>query len=339
MGSAFSLETSLACAGNVSTLEALCVRTAGVSPFLTKFSTAREIKCVLDTLGFVVVRQALAHVVPEIDALSSCLSKSLVQQIDMDPTVVLDPACRFNRGPGRVSLAAWLRNAWSLPVYQWLLDNEVVGDILDAEYTSDYVFATAGGDACCPGTNTYQTLHNDWSSNRPNLATRGSPLDIPILSIIPVIGDGLHMSNGSPRIVPWAALDAFGLPPLQTSIDIISQKAITVEHEPPVFLYSSLEAEPGDLVLRDIRAPHGGRPNPSNRLRLMLAAEVYSRKTMLSLLNSSFWRNGTYSRPMQQSLPGAAWAMLPDARRWHADYIWNPCATQSDVACFKPSRC
>ena len=189
-----------------------------------------------------------------------------------------------NRGSHRYSLggASLTGHQMHNPEWSQLIDMPTVTPILTAIFGSaDYISRGGGGDFCLPGAVDYQALHADMGDRRefkdPDTGevrfTFGSfkdprgiltyrDLPCPYVCCNYLMVD-FNAINGPTRQIPGTQHSREPIP--------------TLENEPEWMRLSTVCPAPaGSVLIRDIRAWHGGTPNLSDEVRAIPNAEFYA---------------------------------------------------------------
>jgi hypothetical protein len=168
---------------------------------------------------------------------------------------------RYSFGGGSASRHMLHKDEWCA-----LIDLPATTPILTAIFGSaDYVCGGAGGDIAMPGAIEYQGLHSDnmWSEIPDpygNVTMRDLP--VPVLTAnFPMID--LTFENGPIRQIPGTQRSRAPIPNL-------------VDEPEWMKLSTVCPAPAGTVILRDIRAWHGGTPNLSRDVRAMPNVEYYA---------------------------------------------------------------
>ena len=219
--------------------------------------------------GFVVIADALNSEQVEI------LAKGCAEVIG--EIVALDSRQAGNRGSHRYSFggSSLTRSQLHRPEWQMLLDiplvNEVVATLFDSP---NYVLRAASGDFCLPGAVEYQPLHSDvrdWSSNsltpfsayhdpRGQVTIRDLPSPYICVNFLP---QDVTRLNGPTRQIPGSQNSRVPIPSLAD--------------EPEWMRLSTVCPAPaGAVMIRDVRAWHGGTPNISDAVRAIPNLEFYA---------------------------------------------------------------
>lgn len=219
--------------------------------------------------GFVVVANVLNG--EQIDILASGCN-AVIQEI-----VALDEDHRGNRGSHRYSFGgcSLTRSQLHRPAWQMLLDIPVVTTLLDAVFGSpDYILRAASGDFCLPGAIDYQRLHadtRDWiDSAKTPFSSFYDPLDTMSVRDLPCpyvcvnfLPQDVTRLNGPTRQIPGTQRSREPIPSL--------------DDEPEWMRLNTVCPVPaGSVMIRDVRAWHGGTPNLSEATRSIPNLEFYA---------------------------------------------------------------
>ncbi|HQT55325.1 MAG TPA: phytanoyl-CoA dioxygenase family protein, partial [Phenylobacterium sp.] len=161
------------------------------------------------------------------------------------------------------------------PEWQMLLDIPAVTEIVTAIFESpNYVLRAASGDFCLPGAVEYQPLHadvNDWRSDertpfsayhdpRGQISIRDLPCPYVCVNFLP---QDVTRLNGPTRQIPGTQNSRVRIPRL--------------DDEPEWMRLSTVCPAPaGGIMIRDVRAWHGGTPNVSDSMRAIPNLEFYA---------------------------------------------------------------
>ena len=191
--------------------------------------------------------------------------------------LTLDDNRAGNRGSHRYSFggSSLTRSQLHRPEWQMMLGIPVVDELVSAIFESpDYVLRAASGDFCLPGAVEYQPLHSDvrdWTDKvaspysafhdpRRQLTVRDLPCPYVCVNFLPQ--DVTHL-NGPTRQVPGTQHSRVRIPSLAD--------------EPEWMRLSTVCPAPaGSIMIRDVRAWHGGTPNVSDALRSIPNLEFYA---------------------------------------------------------------
>ncbi len=219
--------------------------------------------------GFVVVGDVLSR--DQIDILSAGCREVI------DEVVALDAAHRGNRGSHRYSFggSSLTRSQLHRPAWQMLLDIAPVTRIVTAIFgSSDYVLRAASGDFCLPGAVDYQRLHADvrdfvsredtpfsaFHDPAGSMTIRDLPCPYVCVNFLP---QDITRLNGPTRQIPGTQNSRAPIPGL--------------EEEPEWMRLSTVCPVPaGSVMIRDVRAWHGGTPNLSEETRSIPNLEFYA---------------------------------------------------------------
>ncbi|HEX2560627.1 MAG TPA: phytanoyl-CoA dioxygenase family protein [Phenylobacterium sp.] len=191
--------------------------------------------------------------------------------------LALDEGRRGNRGSHRYSFggSSLTRSQLHRPEWQMLLDIPVVTEVVSGIFGSpNYVLRAASGDFCLPGAVEYQPLHSDvrdWRDDattpfsafhdpRGQLTIRDLPCPYVCVNFLP---QDVTRLNGPTRQIP-------GTQHARTPIP-------TLAEEPEWMRLSTVCPAPaGAIMVRDVRAWHGGTPNVSDAIRSIPNLEFYA---------------------------------------------------------------
>jgi ectoine hydroxylase-related dioxygenase (phytanoyl-CoA dioxygenase family) len=249
--------------------------------------------------GFAVVKDVLSE--SQVNALHrGCLRV-------IDEILTLDPEGRGNRGSHRYSFGSASLTDAQLHQPEWVALLEIPSIIAMIETVfggPDFLVRSAGGDFCLPGACDYQPLHSDMSDRQSFELKPGKSLvvgsffdrearlnyrDLPCPYIAcNFITSDWTSQNGPIRHVAGTQNSQVPMPSLA---------------EEPTWMRSSrlYPLSAGSVILRDVRAWHGGTPNVSDEVRAMPNVEFFAP-----------W----YREPLVRSLPLALYRGLgPEAQR------------------------
>ncbi|OYU51602.1 MAG: hypothetical protein CFE27_10860 [Alphaproteobacteria bacterium PA1] len=191
--------------------------------------------------------------------------------------LALDRERSGNRGSHRYSFggSSLTRSQLHRPEWQMLLEIAVVDELVTAIFGSgDYSLRAASGDFCLPGAIGYQPLHSDvgdWTSAsksrfssfhdpRGQLTIRDLPCPYVCVNFLP---QDVTRLNGPTRQIPGTQHSRVPIP--------------TLEDEPEWMRLSTVCPAPaGAIMIRDVRAWHGGTPNISEKMRAIPNLEFYA---------------------------------------------------------------
>ncbi len=219
--------------------------------------------------GFVVIADVLSS--EQIDFLAQGC-----QQV-INEILSLDDQRKGNRGSHRYSFggSSLTRSQLHRAEWQMLLQLPVVDTIVSAIFGSpDYVLRAGSGDFCLPGAAEYQRLHSDvgdWvSSERTPFSAFHDPTgevtirDLPCPYVcVNFLPQDVTRINGATRQIPGTQRSRAPIPSL--------------EQEPEWMRLSTVCPAPaGAIMVRDVRAWHGGTPNVSDAVRSIPNLEFYA---------------------------------------------------------------
>ncbi len=191
--------------------------------------------------------------------------------------LALDQDRKGNRGSHRYSFggSSLTRSQLHRPEWQMLLEIQTVTDLVGAMFGSpDFVLRAASGDFCLPGAIGYQPLHSDvrdWAPGgqtpfsafhdpRGQLTIRDLPCPYICVNFLP---QDVTPINGPTRQIPGTQHTRGPIPSL--------------EDEPEWMRLSTVCPAPaGAIMIRDVRAWHGGTPNISDAIRFIPNLEFYA---------------------------------------------------------------
>lgn len=219
--------------------------------------------------GFVVVANVLT---PEQTQFLATGCNEVIGEI-----LALDEGRAGNRGSHRYSFGgcSLTRSQLHRPEWQMLLDIPAVTELVTAIFGSpDYVLRAASGDFCLPGAVEYQPLHSDvrdWQSAtvspfsafhdpRGQMSIRDLPCPYVCVNFLP---QDVTRLNGPTRQIPGTQNARAPIPGLAD--------------EPEWMRLSTVCPAPaGAIMVRDVRAWHGGTPNISDAVRAIPNLEFYA---------------------------------------------------------------
>jgi len=216
-----------------------------------------------------------------------------------------------NRGSHRYSFGSASRTGQLLHCPEWamLLDLPTLTPLMTAIFGSrEYLCSGGGGDFSLPGAVHYQPLHSDMNDriefeHNGKTITFGSfhdprgklnyrDLPCPFVSCNFLISDATT-TNGPTRQVPGTQHSQVEIP--------------TLENEPEWMRLSTVCPAPaGSVMIRDVRAWHGGTPNLSNEVRAIPNVEFYAP-----------W----YRSPTKRSMPRELYDTLSDHGKALAQHV------------------
>jgi hypothetical protein len=195
----------------------------------------------------------------------------------VDEVLALDNDRKGNRGSHRYSFggSSLTRSQLHRPEWQMLLDIPAVTEIVTAIFQSpDYSLRAASGDFCLPGAVEYQPLHTevrDWRDAattpfsafhdpRRQITIRDLPCPYVCVNFLP---QDVTPLNGPTRQIPGTQHSRTPIPSLAD--------------EPEWMRLSTVCPAPaGAIMVRDVRAWHGGTPNIANAVRSIPNLEFYA---------------------------------------------------------------
>ncbi len=191
--------------------------------------------------------------------------------------IALDDELGGNRGSHRYSFggSSLTRSQLHRPEWQMLLELETVTNLVSAIFGSDdYMLRAASGDFCLPGAVDYQPLHSDirdWSdAKRTPFSAYHDPSgsssirDLPCPYVcVNFLPQEVTRLNGPTRQIPGTQKSRVPIPSL--------------DDEPEWMRLSTVCPAPaGAIMLRDVRAWHGGTPNVADSVRSIPNLEFYA---------------------------------------------------------------
>lgn len=236
--------------------------------------------------GFVAVANVLSN--EQVDQLAAGCNE-VIEEI-----VAMDTGHKGNRGSHRYSFggSSLTRSQLHRPAWQMLLDIPAVTQLVSAIFGSnDYCLRAASGDFCLPGAVDYQRLHadvRDWvdATSTPFSAfhdPRGltSIRDLPCPYVcVNFLPQDVTRLNGPTRQIPGTQNSREAIPGL--------------DEEPEWMRLSTVCPLPaGSIMVRDVRAWHGGTPNVSDQVRSIPNLEFYApwfRELIVPGIGYADWR-------------------------------------------------
>jgi Phytanoyl-CoA dioxygenase (PhyH) len=191
--------------------------------------------------------------------------------------LALDATRNGNRGSHRYSFggSSLTRSQLHRPEWQMMLDVPVVDALVTAIFGSPhYALRAASGDFCLPGAVDYQPLHSDvgdWRGSglspfssfhdpRGQMTIRDLPCPYVCVNFLP---QDVTRLNGPTRQIPGTQHSRVPIP--------------TLDEEPEWMRLSTVCPAPaGAIMVRDVRAWHGGTPNVSDAMRAIPNLEFYA---------------------------------------------------------------
>jgi ectoine hydroxylase-related dioxygenase (phytanoyl-CoA dioxygenase family) len=219
--------------------------------------------------GFVVVGNVLNS--EQVDFLATGCAEVVADIISLDDNR------NGNRGSHRYSFggSSMTRSQLHRPEWQMLLDIPAVTNLVTAIFGSPhYSLRAASGDFCLPGAADYQRLHadvRDWVDDQispfssyidPLRQTTIRDLPCPYVCVNFLPQDVTRL-NGPTRQIPGTQKSRAPIPSL--------------DEEPEWMRLSTVCPAPaGAIMVRDVRAWHGGTPNVSEKTRCIPNLEFYA---------------------------------------------------------------
>lgn len=224
--------------------------------------------------GFVAVADVLDR--DQLDSLRRGVEREIREILE------LDEHRGGNRGSHRYSFGGASLSGHLIHQPEWamLLDLPTLTPIVSAIFEStDYHARGGGGDFCLPGAIEYQPLHSDMGERRIFTTRSGRELtfgsyadprgrtnyrDLPPCYIAcNFLTVDFTSINGPIRQIPGTQYSQEPIPPL--------------EEEPEWMKLSTVCPAPaGAVLIRDVRAWHGGTPNVSDEVRAIPNVEFYA---------------------------------------------------------------
>ena len=182
-----------------------------------------------------------------------------------------------NRGSHRYSFggSSLTRSQLHRPEWQMMLETPFVDEIVTAIFGSpDYALRAASGDFCLPGAVVYQPLHSDvsdWFDSslsrfssfhdpRGQLTIRDLPCPYLCVNFLP---QDVTRLNGPTRQIPGTQHSRVPIPSLENETEWMRLSTVC-------------PAPAGAIMVRDVRAWHGGTPNVSRAMRAIPNLEFYA---------------------------------------------------------------
>ena len=224
--------------------------------------------------GFVVVRDVLTP--SQLDYIRGGCDRVIHEIMSRDKNRV------GNRGSHRYSFggASLTGHQAHQPEWAMLIDLPSITPILTSIFDNgDYIARGGGGDFCLPGAVKYQRLHSDMNNRRVVKRPDGGKFTIGSFSDprgqltyrdlpCPYVCCNFLMVDFTPTNGPTRQI-----PGTQHSHEHIP----TLEEEPAWMKLSTICPAPaGSVLMRDVRAWHGGTPNLSNEVRALPNAEFFA---------------------------------------------------------------
>lgn len=192
--------------------------------------------------------------------------------------LALDDDRSGNRGSHRYSFggSSMTRSQLHRPEWQMLLELPIVHEYLNALFGGpDYTLRAASGDFCLPGALQYQPLHSDAADWKPEgimskfssfhdprgrVSVRDLPCPYACINFIP---QDITKLNGPIRQIVGSQNSPAPIPSLEEEAEWMRLSTVC-----PV--------SAGAMLIRDVRAWHGGTPNVSDTIRSIPNLEFYA---------------------------------------------------------------
>ncbi len=219
--------------------------------------------------GFVVVSNVLTA--EQLEFLRAGVDREIHNILALDKNRI------GNRGSHRYSFggASLTGHQMHNPEWAMLIDLPTVTPILKALFgSSNYISRGGGGDFCLPGAVDYQPLHSDMGDRRKiDETTFGSfhdPRGVLTYRDLPCpyiccnfLTVDFNEINGPTRQIPGTQHSREKIPKLKDEPDWMKLSTVC-------------PAPAGSVLIRDVRAWHGGTPNLSQTVRSIPNAEFYA---------------------------------------------------------------
>lgn len=217
--------------------------------------------------GFVVVANALNE--EQLAFLRSGCDREIRRILEVDSQRI------GNRGSHRYSFggASLSHHQMHNPEWSMLIDLPTVTPILNAIFNSNnYIARGGGGDFCLPGAVDYQALHSDMGDSktfgryasfhdpRGILSYRDLPCPYVCCNYLMV---DFTPTNGPTRQIPGTQNSRQPIPSLSNEPEWMKTSTVC-------------PAPAGAVLIRDVRAWHGGTPNLSDHVRAIPNAEYFA---------------------------------------------------------------
>ncbi|MBT3425649.1 MAG: hypothetical protein HOJ61_06945 [Gammaproteobacteria bacterium] len=224
--------------------------------------------------GFVCVKEVLTA--DQLSFLRSGCDRVIKEMLD------LDPARTGNRGSHRYSFGGASKTGGQLHHPEWamLVDIPIVSEIVSAIFGSaDYIVRSGGGDFCLPGAIDYQPLHSDMSDRQVISGRQGKEF------VFGSFSDPEGRMNYRDLPCPYICCNFLATdftrlngPTRQIAGTQRSQQPMpSLEQEPAWMKLSTVCPVPaGSVLIRDVRAWHGGTPNLSEEVRAIPNVEYFA---------------------------------------------------------------
>lgn len=212
-----------------------------------------------------------------------------------------------NRGSHRYSFGSSSKTGHLVHLPEWamLIDLPAVTPIITEIFGSDdYICRGGGGDFCLPGAIDYQRLHSDiadrreyegrtvgsFKDHRGKLTIRDLPCPYVCCNFLMV---DFHELNGPTRQIPGTQHSREKIPRLADEPEWMKLSTV-------------MPAPAGSVLMRDVRAWHGGTPNLADEVRAIPNAEFHAP-----------W----YREPWRVSMPRSIYDTLSDHGKKICRYI------------------
>ena len=138
-------------------------------------------------------------------------------------------------------------------------------------FDEGYEYGGAGVDIAGPNSG-YQWLHSDDNRSKPFSGDEDirNRFWVPSMLLAHPVLEQWNNRNGPLRIVPWTAHS------VRQYKDICNHGLDYDTEKQWDLLNSWIPAERGDVIIRDVRALHGGTPNKTEHPRIMISLAFYN---------------------------------------------------------------
>ncbi|MCB1644444.1 MAG: phytanoyl-CoA dioxygenase family protein [Pseudomonadales bacterium] len=231
---------------------------------------------------------------------------------EIHKVLTLDETRSGNRGSHRYSFGGSSKTGHLMHLPEWamLIDLPTMTPILQKIFGSRHYHARGGGgDFCMPGAAGYQPLHSDLRPRKvetfgngvqqsygtfydPTGSVNFRSLPVPMLTLNFITVDSTRI-NGSIRQIPGTQHTLVPIPKLSEEPEWMKLSCVC-------------PARAGAVLIRDVRAWHGGTPNVSMEARAIPNVEFYAP-----------W----YIEPQPRSMPRAIYETLSDYGKYLCRYI------------------
>jgi hypothetical protein len=236
--------------------------------------------------GFVVLREAAA---PHVVHSSENFKKNFVRAVQTQQTDGKDVSIG-NRGWHRWSFSGMVDGARRSALLKIILEDEGVSKALDALMDKEWAPGQLCGDVALEGA-TFQSMHSDYTASRPwclelqdKLMHRR--LD-PAMVIASVVSSPWDLRHAPLCIVPWSFVRNeahYNHLINRGGTDDLNHTRIRVAE---IDRFTVL-AQPGDILVRDVRCPHMGTPHWGEIPRAMTGIIAY--RAAAVLMDPSLYR-------------------------------------------------